>query len=368
MKHLITTLALILMTTPLIAAPKITEKPYGNLADGTKITEYTLDNGKGMVVSVINWGGIITRIITPDKNGKPADIALGFTGLDGYLGNSPYFGAIIGRYGNRIGHAKFTLEGKTYTLPANDGQNTLHGGTKGFNKAVWDVTPFTKTNSCGLTLKYTSPDGEDGFPGTLKTTVMYTLTDKNELEFEFSATTDKATPVNLTQHSYFNLHGEGNGTILDHRLTIFADRYVAVDQTLIPTGKLPTVKGTAMDFLTPHVIGDRIDQVPGGYDHSYVLDRKNQSGMFHAVRLEDPTSGRRIDVYTMEPAVQFYSGNFLDGTITGENGKPYVKHGGLALETQHYPDSPNQPTFPSTILTPGKKYHTKTIYSFSVEK
>jgi aldose 1-epimerase len=368
MKRLLTISSLILMTTLTSAKPGITEKPYGTLSDGTKITEYTLENGKGMVVSAINFGGIITKIITPDKDGTPADIALGFPGLDGYLVNSPYFGAIIGRYANRIGHAKFTLDGKTYTLSANDGENTLHGGPKGFHKAVWKVTPFTKKNSCGLTLTYTSPDGEGGFPGNLNTTVVYTLTDKNELEFEYTATTDKATPVNLTQHSYFNLHGEGEGTILDHRITIFADRYVAVDKSLIPTGELAKVDGTPMDFRTPHVIGDRIDQVPGGYDHSYVLDRKNATGMFHAVRLEDPVTGRRIDVYTMEPAVQFYSGNFLDGSITGPGGKPYVKHGGLALETQHYPDSPNHPSFPSTILRPGKTYHTKTMYVFSVGK
>lgn len=318
MRTLFTFIVLGMMTTSIVAAPKISEKAYGTLADGTKITEYTLENGKGLVVRVINFGGIITQILAPDRDGKSADIALGFKDLDGYLKNPPYFGAIIGRFGNRIGSAKFTLDGKTYTLPANDGRNTLHGGLKGFDKRVWTVTPFTRKNTCGLTLTYTSPDGEEGFPGTLKTTVVYTLNEKNELEFDYSATTDKATPVNLTQHTYFNLHGEGNGTILDHRLTIYADRYVAVDPFLIPTGELPSVKETPMDFLTPHIIGDRIDQVKGGYDHSYVLERKNKSGMAHAVRLEDPSSGRRVDVFTEEPAVQFYSGNFLDGSIIGK--------------------------------------------------
>ena len=368
MRTLFSFMALVLMTTQILAAPKVTQKPYGTLSDGTKITEYTLDNGKGLVVSVLNYGGIITQILAPDREGKAADIALGFKDLDGYLANPPYFGALIGRFGNRIGNAKFTLDGKTYELPANDGRNTLHGGAHGFNKKVWDVKPFTEKHACGLTLTYTSPDGEEGFPGTLKVTVVYTLSEKNELAFEYTATTDKATPVNLTQHSYFNLHGEGNGTILDHRLTIYADKYVAVDPFLIPTGELPVVKGTPMDFLTPHIIGDRIDQVKGGYDHSWVLERKNQTGMFHAVRLEDTTSGRRVDVFTTEPAVQFYSGNFLDGSITGPGGKPYVKHGGLALETQHYPDSPNHPSFPNTILRPGKKYHTTTMYEFSTFK
>ncbi len=368
MRTLFTSIVFFIMTTSIVAAPKVTEKPYGALTDGTKITEYTLENGRGLVVKVINFGGIITEILAPDRVGQSADIVLGFKNLDGYLVNPPYFGAIIGRFGNRIGHAKFTLDGKTYTLPANDGRNTLHGGKSGFNKRVWAVKPFTKKGVCGLTLTYTSPDGEEGFPGTLHVTVVYTLNEKNELGFEYSATTDKATPVNLTQHTYFNLHGEGNGTILDHQLTINADRYVAVDSFLIPTGELPSVKGTPMDFQTPNVIGDRIDQVRGGYDHSWVINRKNQTDMVHAVRLDDPTTGRRVDVSTMEPAVQFYSGNFLDGSIIGKGGKPYVKHGGIALETQHYPDSPNQPSFPNTILRPGKTYHTKTVYQFSTFK
>ena len=354
MKILLTSIALVIMTIPMIAAPTVADKPYGKLTNGTQITEYTLDNGKGFIVRVINFGGIITQIIAPDRDGKSANIVLGFKDLEGYLTNPPYFGAIIGRFGNRIGNAKFVLEGKTYTLPANDGRNTLHGGANGFNKKVWSAKPFTKKTSCGLILTYTSPDGEEGFPGKLKATVVYTLTETNALEFEFSATTDSPTPVNLTQHTYFNLHGEGNGTILDHRLTIQADRFVAVDSYLIPTGELPPVKGTPMDFCTPHSIGERIDQVKGGYDHSYVLNRKNQTDMVHVVTVEDSVSGRRIDISTMEPAIQVYSGNFLDGSIIGPAGQAYVKHGGLALETQHYPDSPNQPTFPSTILKPGK--------------
>jgi aldose 1-epimerase len=269
---------------------------------------------------------------------------------------------------NRIGHAKFTLDGKTYTLAANNGINTLHGGLVGFNKVMWNATPFVRGTSSGLTLLYTSKDGEEGFPGTLKTIVTYTLSADNTLSVEFEATTDKATPINLTQHSYFNLKGEGNGTILDHVLTLNADRYVEVDASLIPTGKLPSVKGTPMDFRKPHAIGERIANVEGGYDHTYAIIRKNDNTLVHAVRLEEPSSGRTVDISTSEPGVQVYTGNFLDGTLTGPSGQLYVKHGGVALETQHFPDSPNQPKFPSVILKPGDTYHSKTMFMFGVTK
>ncbi len=362
------TVILIAMSTLLIASPKTSQKSFGKLPDGKPVTEYTLDNGKGVMITVIDWGGIITRIVTPDKQGTPGDIVPGFSSLEPYLKNPPYFGALIGRVGNRIRKALFTLDGKEYALAINNGRNTLHGGLKGFDKVLWTAKPFATGTSCGLTLTYTSPDGEEGFPGTLKVTVVYTLTEKNELNVDYTATTDKATPVNLTQHSYFNLRGEGNGTMLDHLLTIHADRFVTVDTSLIPTGELPLVAGTAMDFNTPRAIGERIAQVDGGYDHTYVLSRKDDGKMFHAARVEEPTSGRCMDVFTTEPGVQFYSGNFLDGSLIGKSGKPYVKHGALALETQHYPDSPNQPNFPSVILRPGKTYHSKTTYQFSVMK
>jgi aldose 1-epimerase len=361
------TFALIAMST-LHAAPKVTEKPFGTMPDGKPVTEYTLDNGNGVTLGVINYGGIITRIVTPDKDGKAADIVPGFPTLQPYLRNPAYFGALIGRFGNRIGKAKFTLDGTTYALAANNGPNTLHGGVKGFDKVLWTVKPFTVGTSCGLDLHYTSVDGEEGFPGTLKVDVKYTLTDKNELQIEYTATTDKATPVNLTQHTYFNLKGEGEGTVLDHMMTIYGDKFVAVDTSLIPTGDLPKVAGTAMDFTTPHAIGERIAQVPGGYDHSYVPPRTDDGKMFHAARVDEPVTGRRVDMYTTEPAIQFYSGNFLDGFLKGKAGKPYIKYGGFALETQHYPDSPNKPAFPSVILRPGKTYHTSTTYVFGLAK
>lgn len=362
------TAVLIAMTTASIAGPTVTNKPFGKLPDGRAVTEYTLDNGRGLTITVIDFGGIITSVVTPDKSGNRADIALGHKDIQPYLTNNPYFGALIGRVGNRIAKAKFTLDGKTYTLAANNGPNTLHGGLKGFDKVLWTVKSFAKKSTCGLTLTYTSPDGEEGFPGTLKAKVVYTLTPKNELEITYSATTDKATPINLTQHSYFNLKGEGEGTMLDHLLTIYADRYVPVDADLIPTGELLPVKGTPMDFNTPHAVGERIDQVKGGYDHTWVFPEGKKNTMKHAVHLEEKTTGRCVDMYTTEPGIQFYSGNFLDGSLTGKAGKPYIKHGGIALETQHFPDSPNQPKFPSVILRPGQTYHTTTIYAFGVVK
>jgi aldose 1-epimerase len=344
--------------------------PFGTLSDGTALELFTLTNAAGMEVKVTNYGGIITSLKVPDRNGKLDDVTLGYDAIDGYLKSSPYFGALIGRYGNRIAKAQFKLEGETYKLPANDGPNTLHGGNKGFDKVVWQAEPFERAGERGIVFTYTSPDGEEGFPGTLTAKVTYTLTDKNELAFDYHATTDKPTVVNLTQHAYFNLAGDGAGDILGHELTINADRFTPVDSTLIPTGELASVEGTPFDFRTKTKIGDRIDadheQIKrgGGYDHNYVLNRTSE-GLALAARVEEPTTGRVMEVHTTEPGVQFYSGNFLDGSITGKSGHVYNKRNGFCLETQHYPDSPNQPSFPSTVLRPGEEYTSRTVYTFS---
>src|SRR5262249_31531866 len=315
---------------------------------------------------------IITSIKVPDREGKIGDVALGFDQPEQYWAEPlpPFFGAVVGRYGNRIAKGTFTLDGKTYSLAINNPPNTLHGGTKGFDKQVWSVT--TKEDGAGSSASFsrTSPDGEEGYPGTLQVHVTYTLTEKNELIVDYHATTDKATPVNLTQHSYFNLAGEGAGTILDHELTIDADRYTPVDDTLIPTGELASVQGTPFDFRKATAIGARIDQGNPqlkngkGYDHNWVLNRTG-AGLRHAARLRDPKSGRTMDIATTEPGLQFYSGNFLDGTIKGKGGHAYVLRSGLCLETQHYPDSPNKPLFPSTILGPAKTYDSRTVFAFS---
>jgi aldose 1-epimerase len=328
--------------------------------DGKEVYLFTLVNNKGTEVKISNYGGTVTSFITPDKNDKKSEIIVGFDSLNQYLQKPPYFGALIGRYGNRIGNAKFTLDGTTYHLAANDGKNTLHGGLKGFDKVVWDATvPSDSVPS--LTLKYLSKDGEEGFPGNLNVTVNYTLTNDNELKIEYNAETDKATPVNLTNHTYFNLSGDVNNTILDETLMIDADRYTPVDSTLIPTGKIVAVKGTPYDFTSPKKIGQDINQVKGGYDFNWVLNRKDSSLQKVAV-LSDPISGRTLEVYTTQPGLQFYTGNFLDGKFINRDGKPIKQHAALCLETQHFPDSPNEPDFPSTILRPGEKYHSVTVY------
>lgn len=348
----------------------MSREPFGTLPDGTAVELFTLRNASGMEVKVTNYGGIITELKVPDRDGKLDDITLGYSSIDGYLKSSPYFGAIIGRYGNRIAKAQFELDGKTYKLPANDGPNTLHGGTKGFDKVVWQAEPFEREGERGIVFTYTSPDGDQGFPGTLEARVTYTLTDKNELAFDYQATTDKPTVVNLTQHAYFNLAGDGSGDILGHELTINADRYTPVDKTLIPTGELASVEGTPFDFRTKTAIGARINadheqiQRGGGYDHNFVLNRSGE-GLQLAARVEEPKTGRVMEVHTTELGVQFYSGNFLDGSITGKNGHVYNKRNGFCLETQHYPDSPNQPSFPSTTLRPGETYTSRTVYTFS---
>lgn len=337
----------------------ITKTDWGEL-DNSKVYLYTLTNNKGTEIKITNYGGIVTSFITADKSGNKSNIVVGFNSLNSYLQKPPYFGALIGRYGNRIANAKFTLDGNTYTLAVNNGRNTLHGGLKGFDKVVWSATTVSDTIP-SLTLSYLSKDGEEGYPGNLKVIVQYTLTDDDELKIEYNAETDKATPVNLTNHSYFNLTGDVGNTILDHTLMIAADNYTPVDTSLIPTGEINPVKATSFDFTTAKKIGRDIDAVPGGYDHNFVLTNKDHSLQKVAV-LADAVSGRSIEVYTTEPGLQFYTGNFLDGTFINRDGKHLNLHTALCLETQHFPDSPNKPGFPSTILKPGEKYHSETVY------
>lgn len=341
----------------------VTAADWGE-ADGKKVTLYTLTNNAGVQVKITNYGGIVTSWITPDKAGKRSSIVLGYDNLQGYLAKPPYFGALVGRYGNRIADAKFTLDGKTYQLAANNGKNALHGGEKGFDKVVWDATPATD-NTASVSLHYLSKDREEGYPGNLDVTVKYTLTDAGELEIEYSAKTDKATPVNLTNHSYFNLTGDVSNTILDHTLMIDADRYTPVDTTLIPTGELKPVAGTPFDFTKPHKIGERIGNVPGGYDHNFVLNG-GATSLRRVATVSDSISGRQLEVYTDQPGLQFYTGNFLDGSLKTSDGKPINKNAALCLETQHFPNSPNQASFPTTILKPGATYHTVTKYKVSV--
>src|SRR6266487_2256915 len=352
----------------------LARQPFGTTTRGEAVGVYTLKNAHGVELRVTNYGGIILSLKVPDRNGRFDDVVLGYDSLADYLRSSPYFGAIIGRYGNRIAQGRFTLDGKTYTLAKNNGSNHLHGGLKGFDKVVWDAAPFKGADSVGLVFRYTSPDGEEGYPGTLQTTVTYTLTSRGELIFDYSATTDRATPVNLTQHSYFNLAGDGKGDILGHVVTLNADRFTPVDSTLIPTGELRSVAGTPFDFRTPTPIGARIEQhdpqlrYGPGYDHNFVLNKGGTAGEpTLAARVYEPTSGRVMEISTTEPGLQFYSGNFLDGTLRGKHGVVYRHRYGFAMETQHFPDSPNKPAFPSTILRPGEQYRSRTIYRFTVQ-
>lgn len=353
--------------TPAAAAGKvsITEQPFGTF-NGEAVTEYTLTNAAGMQVSILNYGGTVTKIITKDKEGKDGDVILGYDSLSGYLqkGN-PYFGCLIGRYGNRIGKATFTLDGAKYTLAANNNGQSLHGGNKGYDKVMWKAEKQAGDSSLKLT--YLSKDGEEGYPGNLNITVVYTLTADNGLKIDYTATTDKATPVNLTNHCYFNLSAGKDSTILAHELMLKADKFTEVDSVLIPTGKLPDVKGGPMDFTTAKAIGKDIAAVKGGYDHNWVLNKTGNS-LDLITTLYHPASGRYMEVYTTEPGMQFYSGNFLDGTLTNtRNGQKYVQHAGLCLETQHFPDGPNQPSFPNTILKPGETYRHTSLYKFSVK-
>ena len=346
-------------------------QPFGRLSDGNEADVYTLTNRKGMEVAITNFGGIIVSLKVPDRTGKMDDVVLGYDSLDGYLTNKAYFGATIGRYGNRIGHGTFVLDGKTYTLPKNDGDNTLHGGNEGFNKRLWAAKDVSGKQGPALELTYLSKDGEEGFPGNLSVKVVFTLTDANELRISYAAITDKDTVVNLTNHAYFNLAGHGNGDVLGHMLTIQGDKITAVDSSLIPTGELRPVAGTPFDFTKSTAIGERINQddpqikVGKGYDHNWVLTSAAKAGPALVAEAYEPKSGRVLQVLGTEPGVQFYSGNFLDGTITGKDGKVYNRRYGFCLETQHFPDSPNHPSFPSTELTPGKKYATTTIFKFS---
>ena len=343
----------------------ITEKPFGTF-EGNAVTEYTLTNANGMQVSILNYGGTVRKIMTKDKEGKFGDVILGYDSLSGYLqkGN-PYFGCLVGRYGNRIAKGHFTLDGATYTLAQNNNGQSLHGGLKGYDKVMWTATKPAGDSSLKLT--YLSKDGEEGYPGNLSIEVVYTLTADNGLKIDYSATTDKATPINLTNHCYFNLSAGKDSTILDHELMLKADKYTEVDSVLIPTGKLPDVKGTPMDFTTPKKIGKDIAAVKGGYDHNWVINRSGP-GLESVCTLYHAESGRFMEVFTTEPGIQFYSGNFLDGTLTNtKGGQKYVLHAGLCLETQHFPDSPNQPSFPNTILKPGETYSHSSVYKFSVK-
>jgi len=348
-----------------------TSASFGKTADGQEIQLFTLTNAKGMKATISTYGGTLTSLLVPDKDGKISDVVLGFDNAGGYLSpefrkSNPYFGALIGRYGNRIAKGKFTVDGKEYQVGVNNNGNSLHGGKLGFDQKIWTAKPGSDGDDQTLTLTYLSKDGEEGYPGNLNVTVTYTLTNDNALKIDYAATTDKATPVNLTNHAYFNLALGQSKDVLAHQVTIPADRYTVVNDQLIPTGELKPVKGTPFDFTTPHAIGERIAQVPGGYDHNWVLNQA--TGKHSAATVYEPTTGRTMEVTTDEPGVQFYTGNFLDGSLKGKGGVVYGKHGGFCLETQHFPDSPNQKDFPSTVLKPGETYHTTTSYTFGVRK
>lgn len=341
----------------------VQSEPYGTTADGQEITQFFLSNKKGMSVNIINFGAIVTAIYLPDKDGKSENITLGFDSLAEYEKKGPYFGAICGRYANRIEDGKFTLDGKEYQLAQNNPPSHLHGGESGFDKKVWAAEDFTEKDAVGVRLSLVSPDGEEGYPGKLTLKVVYTLNNDNELKIDYTATTDKATPINVTNHCYWNLAGAGEGTILDHELLLNCDRYLPVTAEAIPTGELAPVKGTPMDFTSAHKIGERIDQVKGGYDHCWVVNESEKQPAFCA-RAKDPESGRVMEIFTTEPGVQFYTGNFLDGTPASGG---FPQHGAFCLEAQHFPNSPNQPEFPNTILKPGEVYEQTTIHKFSVE-
>jgi len=361
------TLAACAPSKPTGVAAKMTKQSFGKTPAGEEVALYTLTNSKGITATITTYGGIVVSLQVPDQAGKLADVVLGFDTLDGYLKGHPYFGAIIGRYGNRIAKGRFTLDGVTHKLAQNNGENHLHGGLKGFDKVVWAAREASERS---LELSYLSKDGEEGYPGNLSVTVTYTLTEDNELRIDYAATTDKPTVVNLTNHSYFNLAGQGEGDILRHQVTINAERFTPVDAGLIPTGELRSVDGTPFDFRVPRAIGQGIDaadeqiKLGKGYDHNFVL-RWAAGTLRLAARVFEPGSGRIMEVLTTEPGLQFYTGNFLDGTITGKGGKVYHHRYGFCLETQHYPDSPNQPAFPSVVLRPGQRYQTTTVYKFS---
>lgn len=336
---------------------------FGRLPSGEPVDLYTLTNGNGIVAKITSYGAMLTQLHVPDRAGRIANVVLGFDNLAAYLAGHPYLGPTIGRVGNRIANGRFSLEGKSYELARNEnGVHFLHGGNKGFDKVLWKAAAAKGADQAGVRFTYRSVDGEEGFPGNLDVTVLYTLNDANELTIEYVATTDQPTPVNLTNHSYFNLAGAGSGDILGHELMLVADRYTPADETLIPTGEIAEVRGTPLDFTQPAIIGARIGQVPGGYDHNFVLNSGGGS-LALAARLRDPGSGRTMEIWTTEPGIQFYSGNFLDGSASGIGGV-YCKHYGLCLETQHFPDSVNKPQWPSTILRPGQTYRHVTVHRF----
>jgi aldose 1-epimerase len=351
------------------AKMNVQEQAFGQTPDGHKVKLYILTNSNGLKARIMTYGAAVVSLEVPDRNGKFDDITLGYDNLDGYVKNNPYFGVIVGRYGNRIAKGRFTLDGTTYKLATNNGENHLHGGIKGFDKVVWDAESFEQKDAVGVKLTYLSKDGEEGYPGNLKCSVTYTLTNNDELKISYEAETDKATVINLTHHSYFNLAGQGKGDILGHELMINADKFTPTDKGSIPTGALQSVKGTPMDFTKPCAIGARINddfeqlRFGKGYDHNWVLNKKGKE-LTLAARAYEPNSGRVLEIYTTEPGVQFYSGNFLDGSITGKQGKVYKQRYGFCLETQHFPDSPNKPQFPSTILRPGQKYTQLTVHKF----
>ena len=369
---LTTGLGLLLFLAPMSNAapqPQIRKQPFGSTAEKKAVDLYTLTNANGVEAGIITYGGIVVSLKVPDRAGKLQEVTLGYDSLDGYLkNNSPYFGALIGRYANRIDKGKFSLGGREYRLATNNGESHLHGGNRGFDKVIWKAEEIRGENSVGLKLAYVSADGEEGYPGALTVAVVYTLTNDNELKMDYTATTSKETILNLTNHAYFNLAGSGD--ILKHEVMINAGRFTPVNAAVIPTGELRSVKGTPMDFTKPMAIGARINQkdeqlvLGKGYDHNWVLDRKDNN-LSLAARVTEPTSGRVLEVLTTEPGIQFYTGNFLDGTIKGKAGKVYQQRAGFCLETQHFPDSPNKPNFPSTILKPGQKYATTTVYKFS---
>jgi len=344
-------------------AMSIKDETFKRTIDGKQVELYTLTNSNDLRVRITNYGAILVSLEVPDRKGNLADITLGFDTLDGYLKGHPYFGATVGRYANRIGKARFVLEGTEYKLAANNNENHLHGGIKGFDKVVWKAEEIVTEDGPALKMTYVSEDGEEGYPGNLACSVIYTLTEDNELKISYEAQTDKTTVLNLTNHSYFNLAGQGTCDILGHMLVLNADKYTVVDEGLIPTGENRSVKDSPMDFTKAESIGSRIGQVEGGYDHNYVLNSGGGS-LALAASVYEPSSGRTMEVYTTEPGIQLYTGNFLDGSITGKNGKVYNKHFGFCLETQHFPDSPNKPDFPPVVLRPGQKYVTETVYRF----
>lgn len=341
---------------------QISKSVFGTV-EGREIYLYEITNPGKMTIRLTNYGGIVTSVVVPDRNGKMEDVVNGFGNLQSYLDGHPYFGCITGRYANRIADGRFSLGGRQYQLAQNAGGNHLHGGIRGFDKVVWDSKEYRHGDEAGVELTYLSPDGEEGYPGNLKVRVVCSMTPDNGLKIDYYAESDAPTPINLTHHGYFNLKGEGSGDIMGHLLMIDADRYSVVNESLIPTGELRDVTGTAFDFRTEKPVGKDFSQVEGGYDHNFAL---NNRGEFAKVAvLSESTSGRRMEVFTSEPGMQFYAGNFLDGTLTGKSGRPYGQHFALCLETQHFPDSPNQPAFPGTILYPGKQYRHTTVYKFS---